>query len=186
MLLKNELSMSGAAVAPTEVMIPAWRGRRGGLGRLEISYTIDGIRHYVDVTLRYPLADAHVVRAAEEDGYAAHEGEREKFERYPAIASEGLAAVQPFGMESFGRFGYEASLLLRSARRRVEERSISRYGTWLSIALHARWMAQLNVALIAGMFDSISACLGAVGVPSAIMDGVDHGPLAWAAVPFLH
>ena len=63
-------------------------------------------------------------------------------------------------------------------------RSGAVHGTWLGSALHARWLAQLNVALMLGLFNSVSACLGAVGVPSAIVDGLDSGPLAWAAVPF--
>ena len=184
--LRGILRESGVTVAPTEVMVPAWRTRSGGSSRLEIAYTFEGIRRHVDVILRHPRARAFVTRAAEQDGFAASFGEQEKFDRYPAIPHAGLEAVQPFGMETFGRLGREASSLLRSARRRIEERVGIRGGNWLGAAMHNRWLAQLNVALHLGMWDSVASCLGIVGMPTAVAEGIEGANLAWAAVPFAH
>ena len=105
-------------------------------------------------------------RASEQDGYAAAYGEEDKLARYPAVPAAALEAVQPFAVETFGRLGSLASALLRECRGRIMER-IGASNFWLGHALQARWLAQINVALQNGLFDSVCACAGTVGVPVA-------------------
>ena len=179
------LRESGCTVSPTEVQVPAWRGRLGEASRLEIAYVAHGVRHHADVTVRHPRAQRYVADAARQDGYAAHIGEIDKLERYPAHPGAGLDAVEPVAVETFGRLGPLAVLLLRAARQRLEART-GPASFWLAGALHARWLAQFSVALQAGLFDAVSACAGAVGVPVAAGEGeCDGAPLAWAVAPFV-
>ena len=63
------------------------------------------MRHYVDVTIRHPLAQKYRNSAALVDGAPAAQAERNKRQRYLAHANAGLAAVRPFAMESFRRRG---------------------------------------------------------------------------------
>ena len=183
-IVRAILRESGAAVAPTETMVPAWRNSRGQSARLEISYVVMGARHHVDVTLRHPRAARYVAEAAERDGFAARTGDADKLDRYPAIPAAGLEAVQPFSIESFGRLSSGATTLLRACRRRSEER-VGASSSWIASALHARWLAQVNVALNLGYFDGVKACLGVVGAPAADGNELDGAsPMAWAVLPF--
>ena len=69
--LRAILREAGALVAPKEVEVPAWRTPEGRAARLEVSYLLDGARHYADVTVRHPRAVRYRRRASREDGYAA-------------------------------------------------------------------------------------------------------------------
>ena len=84
-------------------------GRRTELAILGIECTEGGVRRWVDVTVRHPLAGSptEVQRAARRAGEAARRGEREKHTRYPG---EQLTA---FAVETYGRVGAEARQWLR-------------------------------------------------------------------------
>ena len=84
--------------------------------------------------------------------------------RYIRFSSAALSAVEPFGVETFGRLGFHALALLRAARRRVAER-LPRSQRWVSACLHARWLGQLSVALQGGLFDAAQGTWGALGAP---------------------
>ena len=88
-----------------------------------------------DVTVRHPRALKYRAAAALADGAAAAEAERTKRIRYPALADQGLSAVRPFAIESFGRFGEEALAVLGEARHRVASRS----GRRVSGSVASRW-----------------------------------------------
>ena len=50
--------------------------------RLDVAYWADGVRRFVDGTIRHPRAQKHLAAAARTDGAAAAEAERNKRIRY--------------------------------------------------------------------------------------------------------
>ena len=107
-----------------EQRVPAWdrpRRRRAAsedpLERavLDIEYTTDNQRQWVDVTVRHPAAgtEADRTRAARRAGEAARRAERAKHERYPG---ENLTA---FVVELPGRLGGEAREWLKKQVRHM-------------------------------------------------------------------
>ena len=123
----------------------------------------------MDVTIRHPCALKYHVAAARADGAAALEAERNKRVRYPALAVQGLAAVTPFAMESFGRLGQAALVLLGEARHRVEERS----GRHAAGVVTSRWHGWLQCQLVRAQHEALIAMMGA-----------HSSPLELACVPF--
>ncbi|CAE8698950.1 unnamed protein product [Polarella glacialis] len=104
-----------------------------------------------------------------------------KCERYPAVASEGLLAAEPFCTESFGRLGPAALRLLHAARQRAAEREPNLRG-WAGIACFNRWLALLSCELQRAMFDASQAMWGATGRLAAVLpEGL---PLIATALPF--
>ena len=180
--LRGILRESGAVVAPREVVVPAWRGADGTEARLEVSYTALGVRRFADVTVRHPRANRYWRVAADEDGHAAIVGERSKTERYPAVPDAALLPVEAFGVETFGRLGPQALDVLRSARGRVVER-LAPSQRWVGAALHARWLGQLSVALLCGLFDAALGSWGALVVPPLAEGAGGPLPSALAAWP---
>eukprot|EP00973_Karenia_brevis_P022938 3158983-Karenia_brevis.AAC.1 len=140
-LLRAILRESGASVAPREVVVPAWRRADGTNARLDVAFTVNGERKFVDVTVRHPLADKYFRRAAREDGAAASMAAHSKRVRYPALAAEGLLEVDPFCVETYGRLGSDALRVLRQARQRIAEREGGQMRGWAGTALFQRWLA---------------------------------------------
>ena len=103
--LRGILRESGAIVAPREMEVAAWTRQDGTRARLDVSFVADGLRDYVDVTVRHPLAAKYLRRAATTDGAASATAEAAKRVRYPALAAAGLRSVVPFAVEFFGRLG---------------------------------------------------------------------------------
>ena len=62
---------------------------------------------FMDLTVCHPRARKYAAQAAQFDGAAASVAEQNKRrrQRYPAYAAEGLRAVVPFAIETFGRLG---------------------------------------------------------------------------------
>ena len=167
--LRQILRESGAAVAPTEVPVHGWRRADGTGARLDVAFWADGVRHFVDVTVRHPRAVKYREAAARADGAATREAERNKRIRYPALADQGLAAVRPFAIESFGRFGEEALAVLGEARHRVAERS----GRRTAGCVASRWFGLLQCQLVLAQHEAVMA-----------MEGARVPPLAVAGLPF--
>jgi hypothetical protein len=111
---------------------------------LDIAYWADGVWHFVDVTVRHPRALKHRAAAACANGAAAAEAERNKRIWYPALADQGLSAVRPFALESFGRFGEEALAVLFEVRHRVAER----LGRRAAGNVASRWFGLLQCQLV--------------------------------------
>ena len=184
--LRAILRESGAIVSPSEVSVEGWRRADGTGARLDISFWAGGDRRFVDVTVRHPRALKYIVQAASSDGAAARVAERNKLERYPAVAAAGLHAVLPFAVESFGRLGPAALCLLRAVHQRAVERDATLRG-WAGAALVARWQALLSCSLQRSLFDASSAMLGAVGRLEAATPASACGdPLVAAAAVFAH
>ena len=98
-----------------EQRVPAWdRVRRSSAGSsveqaiLDIEYSADGGRRWIDVTVRQPAAgpDAATRAAARKDGEATRRAEREKHVRYPG------PHLTPIAIETAGRVGAEARFWL--------------------------------------------------------------------------
>ena len=98
-----------------EQRVPSWdRNRRERAGSyvehaiLDIEYSEDGSRRWIDVTARQSAAgpDAATRSAARKDGEASRRAEREKHERYPG------RQLTPFAVETPGRIGAEARFWL--------------------------------------------------------------------------
>ena len=123
-------------------------------------------------------------RAAVADGAAAAIAEAAKRVRYPALASEGLLAAEPFCVETFGRLGPAALRLLHGARQRAAERDPARLGGWAGSALLGRWMALLSCDLQKALFESSQAMWGATG--RLLAEPADGGglPMVMAVLPF--
>ena len=127
------------------------------------------VRHYVDVTVRHPRAFKYRAAAARVDGAAASEAERNKRARYPAVADQGLAAVRPFVVESFGRLGEESLAVLGDARHRVAER----IGRRAAGSVAGRWFGLLQCQLVLAQHEAAVA-----------MQGSRVAPVGVAALPF--
>ena len=84
---------------------------------LDVEYTDDDGRRWLDVTVRHPAAgDAAAVRlAAKKDGEATRRAERGKHESYPG------QRLTPFAVETPGRIGAEARLWLLAQVRALPE-----------------------------------------------------------------
>jgi len=168
-MLRRILRESGAAVAPTKVPVHGWRRADGTGARLDVAYWADGVRHFVDVTIRHPRAQKYLAAAARTDGAAAAEAERGKRIRYPALADQGLAAVRPFAVESFGRLGEEALAVLGDARQRVAER----LGRRAAGSVASRWFGLLQCQLVLAQHEAAMA-----------MEGARVAPLGLLGLPF--
>ena len=86
---------------------------------LDLEYTDDDGRRWIDVTVRHPAAgDAAAIRiAARRDGEATRRAERCKHDRYPG------PRLTPFAVETPGRIGAEARLWLSRQVRALPEES---------------------------------------------------------------
>ena len=170
-VLRGILRDSGALVPEREVFVAGWGTAAGEAARLEVEFTVAGVRRFVDVVVKHPRARRVLEAAAKRDGAAAAEGELSKLRRYPAVPEFGLDAVVPFGVETFGRLGSSALRLLRAARGRVVE-SDRRFGGWLGHLLVHRWHARLSCALAGGLWEASAASFGFVGARSGLWDDV--------------
>ena len=95
-----------------EQRVPEWDRPNRRPGReeeteravLDIEYTDDEGRRWLDVTVRHPAAgdDSALRWAARKDGEATRRAERGKHERYPG------PRLTPFAVETPGRIGAEA------------------------------------------------------------------------------
>ena len=170
-VLRGILRDSGASVPDREVEVLAWGKQPGQAARLEIEFLVEGVRRYVDVVVKHPRVARVVHRAADTDGAAAGDGERDKFDRYPAVPELGLREVIPFALESFGRVGPAGQRLLRDARHRVVAAD-RRFGGWAGHALAQRWQARLSCALAAGLWDAAAASWGYCGARAGLWDDV--------------
>ena len=115
-------------------------------------------RLYFDVTVRHAVGAgaARLARAARHDGATAAEGGSDKRARYPQARSP--YQVLPLALETYGRHGREALRYLRRLARgqaeQLEETPenaagalVSRWGRWLSVALHRANARNLRAAL---------------------------------------
>ena len=170
-VLRGILRDSGAVVPDREVFVHAWGKSQGEAARLEVEFTVAGVRRYVDVVVKHPRARHVLERAACCDGAAATDGEAAKLRRYPAVPEAGLDSVLPFALETFGRFGPSALRLLRSARARVAA-SDRRFDGWLGHFLTTRWHAQLSCALVCGLWEAAAASFGLVGSRCGLWEDV--------------
>ena len=168
-VLRGILRDSGAVVPDREVQVLAWGTRPGEAARLEIEFTVAGVRRFVDVVVKHPRARHVLASAADKDGAAAAEGELSKLRRYPAVPEAGLDTVLPFGVETFGRLGDSALRLLRAARARVVS-SDRRFDGWLGHLLVQRWHARLSCALAAGLWEAAAASWGFSGARAGLWD----------------
>ena len=113
---------------------------------------------YLDVTVRHAVGNdqARLQRAACQDGAVNTEAEADKSGRYPALRSPFKAL--PLALETFGRHGHTALRYLRRLARNqaatLEEAGadatsalVSRWGRWLSVALHRATARNLRAAL---------------------------------------
>ena len=66
--LRRILRESGATVAPRVMPVLGWRRADGTGARLDVAYWADGVRHFVDVTVRHPRAAKYRAVAAGVDG----------------------------------------------------------------------------------------------------------------------
>ena len=180
-VLRGILRESGAIVAPRETEVAAWTRQDGTRARLDISFVADGVRDYVDVTIRHPRAVKYVQRAAVNDGAAAAVAEAAKCSRYPAVAAAGLRPVVPFALETYGRLGPSAQRLLRQASARAIERD-ERLRGWAAQALSQRWLALLSCDLQRSQFEATRAASGSSGRLVAATPAA--GSLVVAALPF--
>ena len=170
-VLRSVLRDSGALVPNREVFVAGWGTASGEAARLEIEFTVTGVRRYVDVVVKHPRARDVVATAADLDGAAAAKGKMAKLRRYSAVPELGLDTVLSFGVESFGRLDKSALRLLRSAKSRVEQAD-GRFGGWLGHSLLQRWHAQLSCALVGGLWDSAAASFGFTGARVGLFDDV--------------
>jgi hypothetical protein len=108
-----------------EQRVPQWdrpsrrAGQEGATEHavLDLEYTDEDGRRWIDVTVRHPAAGDVVARraAARKDGEATRRAEREKHERYPG------PRPTPFAVETAGRIGAEARLWLLSQVRALPD-----------------------------------------------------------------
>ena len=68
--LRAILREAGATVSPQEEIVHAWRRADGKEARLDVVFSFDGCRRYVDVALRHPCAACYMAAASECDGGA--------------------------------------------------------------------------------------------------------------------
>ena len=170
-VLRSVLRDSGASVPDREVEALAWGSGPGHSARLEVEYTVAGARRHVDVVVKHPRARHLVHSAADTDGAAAAEGEREKLRRYPAKPQVGLREVVPFALESFGRLGPAGLRLLKEARLRVVS-SDRRFDSWFGHALVQRWHARFSCALVSGLWDAAAASWSFCGARAGLWEDV--------------
>ena len=136
-----------------EQRVPAWdRARRssGGanveLAILDIEYSEDGGRRWIDVTVRQSAAgpDAATRAAAKKDGEATRRAEREKHVRYPG------QQLTPFAVETPGRIGAEARFWLLAMVRElpadIQSSELSRAYRAISCAVQSEAAKQLRRA----------------------------------------
>ena len=121
-------------------------------------------------------------QAAARDGAAATMAPEAKRLRYPALPADGLLAVEPFCVETYGRLGVDAIRLLRAARQRVAEREGGHLRGWAGTALFQRWLSLLSCELQRSLHDSALAMWGACGRLQA--GPPDDGPLVAVVLPF--
>ena len=162
--LRQILRESGAIVAPREVEVPAWRRTDGSTARMDVAFLVDGARTHVDVTIRHPGVAKYRRHAATTDGHAAAVAEAAKRVRYPALAQAGLLEVTPFAIETYGRLGPAAQLLLKQARRRIAAAD-DRFRGWAGVASYQRWLAMLSCALQRSLFEAAQAAWGRAAPP---------------------
>ena len=80
------------------------------------------------------------------------------------MADQGLPAVRPFAIESFGRFGEEALAVLGEARHRVAER----LGRRTAGSVASRWFGLLQCQLVLAQHEAVMAMVGARVAPLAV------------------
>ena len=110
---------------------------------------------FVDVTVRHPLADRYVHRAARVDNAANDRAATEKRSRYPT--SQGVK-VTPFPCEVYGRLGRDAEKYLELLSAAAEGRDRLR-----SLAPRARiqgWTVQISRVLFRAVAQAIREAEG--------------------------
>ena len=103
---------------------------------------------YGDVVVTHPEGSARLHAAADADGAAAAGAADDKHRRYPASLLPGGRLV-PFSVETFGRWGTEATRWLRDAVDAFAEREPrgAAAGHWGKVAVLNAWFTRLSVAL---------------------------------------
>ena len=101
----------------------------------------------------HPTAAKYLRQAALEDGAANSVPELAKRLRYPAVASAGLQAVQPFSLETCGRLGDGTLQVLHAAWQRLQECRADARG-WKGIWQFQRWLALLSCDLQRSLFEA--------------------------------
>ncbi len=119
-------------------------------------------RTFYDVTVRYavPGDAARLGAAANRDGAVAAEAEAEKLRRYPDAQAPWRCV--PLATESGGRLGQRALKHLRQLARKQAE-NLEEGGQEAASGLVTRWGAWLSVALHRANARVLSAALGAQG-----------------------
>jgi len=121
-------------------------GRRLETTILDIEYTDEGARRWIDATVRHPAAGStsEVCQAARRAGEAARRGERRKHTRYPG---DQLTA---FAVETYGRVGAEARQWLRRQTLHLPEdmqvAELTRAYKVISCAVQSELAEQLRAA----------------------------------------
>ena len=113
---------------------------------LDIEYSEDGGRRWIDTTVRQSAAgpEAATRAAARKDGEAARRAEREKHERYPG------PHLTPFAVETPGRVGAEARFWLLAMVRElpadIQSYELERAYRLVSCAVQSECAQQLRKA----------------------------------------
>ena len=102
---------------------------------------------------------------------------RRRRRRYPAVASAGLQAVQPFSLETYGRLGDGMLQVLHAAWQRLQECRDDARG-WTGIWQFQRWLALLNCDLQRSLFEAEQAVAGDLRLAQL------EAPLAALVLPF--
>ncbi len=75
------------------------------------------------------------------------------------------------------------AFFLQDARQWAMRRDVM-LGGWAGQALYQRWLDQISVGLVSGLFDSDQSCWGEVGPTFTHADVGADGPLMTAALPW--
>ena len=172
-------------VSTTEVYEPAWtrawtnaRGEVEELEQARLDCRFGGPPSdplvYGDVVVTHPEGSAWLHAAADADGAAAAGAADGKHRRYPAWLLPGGRLV-PLSVETFGRWGKEATEWLRGAVDAVAELDpqVAAAGHWGKVGLLNAWHTRLSVALQKGN----AACLLQAGRVRGAADL--HGDTGW-------
>ena len=119
-----------------------------------VQYPASGVRFLLDVTVRSPFA-AELSQPHARPGEAARGGEKDKYAHYGA-------AVAPFAVESFGRFGVQAQQVLAALHKESCEYGKLRPGTGRPTALNLRALrADIEAVVVQHSAQHVLRALGA-------------------------
>ena len=148
----------------TEEYVPAWDQQRpdGTWLRAKLDLRVDGgpgvAAEYLDVVVGHPVSSCHATTRANgnSDGRQAGVEERGKHARYGA-------AVVPLAVETYGRWGKQASRWWRLLARFVagNDPALAHHGRWAGSVLLARWWAVLSVGLQRDCAETVQAAFHA-------------------------